>query len=195
MNAISQVTSRVIARGVVPAAQELSQFLLHCIRDNATQEALLRSPVYMLVYKHHEIQIGMMVEGKIVLERPEELKPEMLKELRLFSEQGELYLWKQRQTFHYRLRVDDAAGEKSHVYMERHLMWGLEKDGDGRTVVEPNRGMRLTMPFQVKDAKLPLKYDVQNYFEYDKNGLIQFYDARLVRLLDSTDQTLPAKEA
>lgn len=155
----------------------------------------LKPPIYLLVYKHHEIQIGMIDNGQIVLERQEELTRDYLKELRVFSEQGELHIWKQQGQFKYRLRVD-GEGDQVNVYEETHLMWGLEKDND-RTISEPNRGMRLTLPlpFNVKDAVLPLRYTVRNYFDYDDNGLIRFNDARLVRISDYKDQLLPKQEA
>ncbi len=45
--------------------------------------------------------------------------------------------------------------------------------------------MQFTFPFPVAQDRLPLKYAVRNYYKYDENtGLIQFYDARLVKFCD-----------
>ncbi len=173
---IDTVKNIILEKGNVSPENVMVDFLAQKIGN------YLQPPIYLLVYKHHEIQFGKIENGHIVLDRLAELTPEYLKELRVFSEQGELHIWKQQQQFKYRLRVD-GEGKEVNVYEETHLMWGLEKEND-TTIFEPNRGMRLTLPFSVNDAKLPLKYTVRNYFEYDDNGLIRFNDARLVTFLD-----------
>jgi CRISPR-associated protein (TIGR03984 family) len=142
---------------------------------------------YVLLYKYHEVQIGLIQGGHIVIERADELTPKNLKELRVFSENGELYIWKQNRELKYRLRIDNGkTGEKVYIYPEQHFMWGDEHDQqDPQTVHEKNRGMRLRFPCDVSKKALPLKYEVRNYYKYDKNtGLIQFEDARLVKFCD-----------
>ena len=142
---------------------------------------------YVLLYKYHEVQIGLIEGGQIVIERADELTSKYVKELRVFSENGELYIWKQQQELKYRLRIDNGkTGEKVYIYPEQHFMWGDEHDQqDPQTVYEKNRGMRLRFPCDVSKKALPLKYEVRNYYKYDKNtGLIQFEDARLVKFCD-----------
>ena len=153
----------------------------------------LEENIYLVVYKHHEVSIGEMNGGKLILDRKEELTSDYLKELRMFSPRGELYVWNRGGTFKYRLRIDDVeAGEEKNIYDEAHFMWGAKQDkSDEFAAIEPNRGMRLKFPFKVEDDILPLKYRVRNYFEYDEEtGLIRFYDARLVKFLDSTGEDL-----
>lgn len=162
---------------------EVASFLLE-------KSQQLGDQIYLIVYKHHEVLIGSIENRTLNLTRPEELTPEYLKELRMFSKDGELYLWNQGGKFKYRLRLDNQ-GEQSDIYDEEHFMWGTNLlDEDEYTVVEPNRGMRLSFPFFINDKKLPLKYHVRNYLDYDENGQIQFYDARLVNFLDSKGKEL-----
>lgn len=153
----------------------------------------LKGRVYLVVYKHHEVVFGEVKDGALILERKEELTPEYLKELRMFSFNGELYTWNRGGSFKYRMRIDtpDDKGEQ-HVYDERHYMWGDRVDKhDEFTAVEPNRGMRLTFPFKVNSKALPLMYGVRNYLKYDEEtGLIRFYDARFVEFLDAGGKEL-----
>ncbi len=142
----------------------------------------LRGKIYLLMYKHHEVQIGMIKDGQIEIERADELTSEFLKELRVFSENGELYIWKQNQELKYRLRTDDEGNDTFKIYEEEHFMWGNAKK-DEYTIHEKNRGMEFKFPFHIDEKQLPLKYTVQNYYNYDENGLIQFKDARLVCFL------------
>lgn len=166
--------------------KEMETFLLE-------QSKALKGRIYLVVYKHHEVLFGEVKDGALRLERKEELTPEYLKELRMFSPNGELYSWNRGGSFKYRLRIDtpDDHG-KQHVYDEQHYMWGDRPDeNDEFTAAEPNRGMRLTFPFKVKDKELPLKYRVRNYLKYDdETGLIRFYDARLVEFLDAGGKEL-----
>ena len=46
------------------------------------------------------------------------------------------------------------------------------------------------MPYKIKKEELPIKYKVRNYFIYDENGLIKFYDARLVEFVNKEGEAL-----
>ena len=146
---------------------------------------------FLLVYKHHEVLLGQVKDKSIHLEQEDQLTVEYLKELRMFSKTGELYIWNQKGKFNYRLRIDEDEAGNDHIYEEAHYMWGNEPDdNDKNTALEPNRGMRLKFPFSLQNKKLPLKYVVRNYLDFDHNGQIQFYDARLVKFLDADGEEL-----
>lgn len=146
----------------------------------------LRGKVWLLAYKHHEIQIGMIEDWQIKAERADELTPEYLRELRVFSKNGELYIWKQHQELKYRLRTD-GEGQTEKIYEEDHFMWGNAKKDD-HTISEKGRGMEFRFPADIAENRLPLKYKVRNYYDYDENGLIQFRDARLVSFSDKNGE-------
>lgn len=139
--------------------------------------------IYLFVFKHHEVQIGAIQNGQINLERQEELVPDLVKEIRAFSDTGELYIWNQGGSLKYRLRIDGKGDEAYFIYPENHYLWGNKKTDT--TVFEENRGMELKIPFKVNDLKLPLQYQVKNYYKFDADGLIQFEDSRLVKLLNA----------
>jgi CRISPR-associated protein (TIGR03984 family) len=164
------------------------------LKETAPQ---LEAPVYLVVYLHHRVVIGTLSGGEI---RPpglaEELTPAYLKELRLFSRVGELYVWKQAGTFKYRLRLDGEKREEKEegtaFYDEEHFMWGkhVNKEGDVWLMVEPDRGMEIAVPFEVTPRQLPLKYRVRNYLIYKDRHLPQFFDARLVALSDKNGKEI-----
>jgi len=138
--------------------------------------------VFILVHKHHEVLIGEIRDGKIAVKNPEQLTPEYLQEIRMFTRSGELYIWNCGGQLKYRLRLDEQ-GDRTHRYDEDHFMWGQKKDNDN-TVTEPNRGMRLSFPFPFTEEDCPLKYRVRNYLEFDDHGQLRFYDARLITFLN-----------
>lgn len=157
----------------------------------SSKSTLLGNRIYLLVYKHHEVLIGEVRDGRIKLERPQELSVHYLKELRMFSSTGELYLWNRRGQLKYRFRMDNE-GSETHRYDEEHFMWGNRADNkNDHAVIEVNRGMRITFPFPVCDNDLPLKYLVRNYLEFDKHNQVVFYDARLVAFLDKFGKEIP----
>lgn len=170
--------SSSVNRGKITENTDLSTFIIEKTKE-------LGSLIYLLVFKHNEVQIGLIRDGNMKLDRQEELAPSMIKELRAFSSVGELYIWSQGEELKYRLRIDGNDGEKLHSYEEEHYMWGTHVQ---RTfVIEENRGMKYTMPFPAAHLKMPLKYTVKNYYTFDELGLIQFQDARLVQFLNCSE--------
>ena len=121
----------------------------------------------------------------------DDIHPHILKELRLFSAQGELHLWKCKEGFCYRLRLDEENENKKDIpkdkdenkdkdelfiYMEKHY----------RTKVKGSEEKdRSTSGFDFLgcDGKLFDRFKVYNYFKYDCLGCIQFTDARLVKFM------------
>lgn len=164
-----------------PINQDLGDFLVK-------KSGKLGGKVFLVVYKHNEVLIGKIDNSGIDLENKKELQIDFLKELRMFSEKGELYIWNQGDQLGYRLRIDqeqdDPAESKISRYDEAHFMWG-KKVKNGNFIYEKDRGMELKLPFNVTKDDLPLKYLIRNYFEYDEeDGMIRFIDARLVNFLN-----------
>ena len=157
---------------------------------------------YVLLYKYHTIQFGLLEQDHIEIEDIAELTPQYVKEVRVFSENGELHIWKQHHELKYRLRLDGEGDKKVFIYPEEHCMWGNKvSQKDIHLIYEENRGMQFRFPFPVAESRLPLKYEVRNYYTYDYDpithegtGLIRFCDARLVRFLDKDDQPLARHE-
>jgi CRISPR-associated protein (TIGR03984 family) len=183
LNKVETIITRCLEKG------ELKKDIGDLLVEKSTKPG---SPIFLIVHKHHEVSIGEVKEKTIHLECAQELTPMLLKELRMFSKNGELYIWKYEDKFNYRLRIDEEKEGDQYIYDEEHFMW-CDKPGkdDDYTVYETNRGMRLKLPFPIKDeSKLPLKYLVRNYLTYDENGLIHFYDARLMTFLDANGEEL-----
>lgn len=168
--------------GELQENQEVETFLLE-----KSQE--LGDKVFLLVYKYHQVVIGKINNGSLQIENPDELTIEYLKELRMFSTAGELYLWNQGCKFKYRLRLDNR-GDSAEIYDEEHLMWGTGLLDDKQTVVETSRGPQVRFSFPLDEISTPLKYQVRNYLDYDDNGQIRFYDARLVGFVDANGKEL-----
>ncbi|MBN2009975.1 hypothetical protein JW960_11585 [candidate division KSB1 bacterium] len=170
-------------RGVISAETNLTSF----IQDNCKG---LGQVIYLFVFKHHEVQIGLIQNNQITLELQDELKADLLKEIRAFSEDGELYIWNDNGELRYRLRIDKEANtteidmkkDDYFIYEENHVMWGDQIAG--AMVSEKNRGMAFNLPVHNVALNLPLKYHVYNYYHFDDNWLLQFKDARLVQVTD-----------
>lgn len=156
----------------------------------AEKSSLLGNQSVLLVNKVYELQFGLIDDGRIRLDRQDELKSELLQELRAFSDKGEIYLWKTGSGYSYRIRIDGGSeGNKMQYYESSYYMWGNKFKGD--IIVEENRGMKFKPPFNnISQAMLPLRYTVRNYYSSpatggkEVSGMIEFTDARLVSILD-----------
>lgn len=116
-------------------------------------------------------------------------------ELRAFNESGELHLWKWNDQFYWRLLVDDSgiSCPEDGKYATSHVLWGTNcrDNSDGScTLYEEGRGCQFGFPLSVPKERLPLTLLIYNYYRYDNNGLLGFYDARLVVLLDGKGERL-----
>jgi CRISPR-associated protein (TIGR03984 family) len=173
---------------------DLESFLSSfCINFNENND-----PIYLLIYKHDEIILGIMDEySNLLLPDGKELNPYRIEEIRMFTIAGELHVWKNRRGYKWRFCTNNIdktnAGENAtaysryswNVYQVSHVMWGRNVSRENGTLllIEPNRGMKLALPSKIYsqlDGRQVLGYlKVQNYFIYDDDGLISFVDARL----------------
>ena len=114
------------------------------------------------------------------------LSADSLRELRAFNESGELHIWKGCGGIGWRLRIDDSS-KMENTYDEEHVLWGdeiAEENGEGLILKESGRGFSFRAPLFAKTPSLPLKLLVRNYYDFDEDGLLRFFDARLVYLKD-----------
>ena len=65
----------------------------------------------------------------------------------------------------------------------------IEEKENGALLKE-ERGTNIEIPYKIKKEDLPIKYKVRNYFTYDENGLIKFYDARLIEFVNKEGEAL-----
>ena len=128
---------------------------------------------YWILYNQNNVLIGKGSDN--LINKNNEIKLDILKEIRLFSEKGELHVWKYGGKFKYRLRLDEEPGEDK-IYVEEHFRWNVNE-------TETEKDKKLNLDDSIDKSSFPKKYKVYNYFSYDKNGLIQFYDARLVNFV------------
>lgn len=164
--------------------ENLTDFLIKISSEKLGGES------FLLVYKHDEICLGMIKNGTINNNTIEKLELDTLTELRLFCKVGELHLWKKRDIFLWRLRID-GEGKKYSVYEEDHIIWGTEVAGSF-ILKEEYRGMELKFPFPIEKSQLPLKYKVRNYLEPDDDCLMNFIDSRIITLLNKHGDDLNA---
>ena len=132
----------------------------------------------LIIYKDNEIIIGLIKEDVMNVGNPDEFNVNNVKEIRMFSKIGELHLWKIGDEIKLRLRIDNKEGEEVDIYQEEHFIWGTRASGN--LLQEEHRGMKIPFPFDIDEKSLPITYQVRNYFKYNDEGLIEFYDARIV---------------
>jgi len=109
-----------------------------------------------------------------------------IKELRVFNEQDELKIWKYNEEIKDRL-FSESKNNDYKIYKETMLLWG--NDVEKKSLLkESGRGAAIYFPVKITKSKLPLKIEVENYYTYDDNGLIQFYDARLLKIVDKDNK-------
>lgn len=117
------------------------------------------------------------------------LRAQTLQQARLFSEQGELLLWRTTEGFAARL-LTDKDSDAPQCLEERYLLWGnrLEDEKDGFFLLtEGKQGLRHAPPLKPKlkgekQEAERMSLTIRHYLAYDDEGQAYIKMSRLVKL-------------
>lgn len=166
-------------------SKDLRQFLIEKVNKELGGNCLL------LVYKYNQVYIGSIIKDNLNVLGDDQFELKYITEIRMFSESGELHLWKYGDKFKWRLRIDEEVEGEIHIYEEKHVIWGTKiNTKNTNELVEEHRGMRIQFPREIINEPLPIKYEVRNYFNFDEDGMIKFYDARLVKIINNNGDVI-----
>jgi len=161
--------------------KKINQFLLEKLKE-------LGEKADFILYKHNEVVIGKIHNNDFFPSI--DFFEKYIKEMRVFNEKGEIHIWWYNGEFCYRLRID-GEDDKTNVYDEEHIIWGEEAEQrEKSTLLKEKRGTNIELPYKISDDDLPIKYKIRNYFTYDNNGLIKFFDARLLYFMKANEEVL-----
>lgn len=129
-------------------------------------------------------------QGNPFLSPSPEFRIETLQECRLFSDKGELYVWRNGNGFKARLIEDNSAAsdaEDTEHFDERQVLWGTqtENGNDEFTIVADGaEGLRHAFPQKISFSgdKRPLRLCVRHYLSYDEDGCAYISLSRLVKV-------------
>ncbi len=133
---------------------------------------------WVLVYAHSEIILEKLSN---ISDKVNNLNFKDIKEARVFNKNDELKIWKYSGEIKSRLFSEKKQNDYK-VYDEKMLLWGDKIKNN--ILEESGKGMEIKFPFNIGKYQTPFAVNVKNYYKYDDNGLIIFYDARLVNIVD-----------
>ncbi len=124
------------------------------------------------------------------------LEPALLQQLRLFGDQGELFVWRDGHNWRARLLTDDLQSSGKRCFDEPTLQWGdhVEAEASGFTLVaERRQGLCHAVPLlseqipfdpsqRTRDRWHPLRLIVRHYLDEVEDGTLVITHSRLVRL-------------
>jgi hypothetical protein len=103
-----------------------------------------------------------------------------IENIRVFSQKGEIYTWHYNGRFQWRMRIDNEGSDEN-VYSQ--YFYFSEKEKPGKIPDGSPEYKGYSFHKSIDSGKIPAGYVVRNYFTYDKTGLINFNDARIVSFL------------
>jgi len=158
----------------------------------------------MLAHADDGVIWGRIEQGRLLTSRdafPEEnvspvLRALTLQQVRLFSPEAELLLWRANGGWQARLIVD-GAGEAVEFFDEWQILWGTRCEAiqEGFTLVADGALEHRHAPpvglsdssFASDENRRPLRLQVRHYLETDPDsGLVRVALSRLVRVSDET---------
>lgn len=112
------------------------------------------------------------------------LRPETLRELRLFGENAEWYLWRTDTGWRSRAVVD-GTGQPAEWFDESCILWGTDSVGQAQLpftlVTEVDTGIRHAPPLPL-NARHSLRLVMRHYLAQDEQGAVYIQLSRLVKL-------------
>ena len=139
---------------------------------------------HAVCWLHQSVMIGRIEGGKLSFhDGTSTVNVADLVELRLFDENGELFVWKVEEGFRYRLRTD-GSGDEANVIDTLQPLWGTKVlgEGSGWSSIAEDRGIRLEAPFTglrlTPTERLSLK--CRNYIEFNDQQQAGFADCRFM---------------
>ena len=139
---------------------------------------------HAVCWLHQSVMIGRIAGGKLSFhDGTTAVNADDLMELRLFDENGELFLWRVEEGFRYRLRTD-GSGDDAEVVDTLQPLWGTKVlgEGSGWSSIAEDRGIRLEAPFTglrlTPTERLALK--CRNYIEFNDQHQAGFTDCRFM---------------
>lgn len=151
--------------------------------DPVTEELKLIKTGFAICWLWHEILFGRIENGTLIF--PGGATPNLdrdLREIRLFNEDRELYLYRTEKGFRYRRRID-GAGEPAEYIETRQVLWGTKGDPQGDwTALSEKRGICLTVPIQAPgvDERCRVALVTRNYITESDSGQAGITDCRFV---------------
>lgn len=150
---------------------------------------------FIVAYLTFGVFIGRYENGNCYFFEDIDLNEKYIQKLRLFNENKELFIWRNKELLKGRLRIDNT-GDTKNVIDAYQVLWGTDKQPlkDGWTRVFEERGTELILPLSqvsIDDRKKRLFLQTRSYVDFHKETNIATYtDCRFVGIFDSNKNLL-----
>lgn len=140
-----------------------------------------------VVYLDYKILIGRVEQGKLSFYENEVFEPKYLKQIRIFNEKQELYLWRKADLFRGRFR-QDSAGHGTEYVEVKQVLWGSRSENlsHGWIKLCEERGIELILPWDEPEGLNPKNPRDRvglltcNYIDYTETGQAGYKDCRFM---------------
>lgn len=151
------------------------------------------SRTYVVAYLDYKVLVGLF-EDELVFYLNERFDPKYLNRLRVFNEDSELLLLREKPSFFKgRLRNDrsNGQGEEIEVVDTLQVLWGTRKveiEDKKWVQITEERGTSLTLPFaydefNIDDKQKRVKLKTRHYIQYNTLGQAGYFDCRFMNII------------
>jgi CRISPR-associated protein (TIGR03984 family) len=153
-------------------------------------EGVFPKKAFAVAWMHYAVRIGTWHSGGFHFHDGRSLPLKHTIRLRVFDNDGELFIWKTRQGLKGRLRRDDRQGKGTHVVEAIQVLFGtkiLDYSLESYTKITEDRGTSLVLPFSdihLDDKQSRMFIKTHNYVGYNKINQATYEDCRFVHFRD-----------
>ncbi len=119
-----------------------------------------------------------------------------VRRMRVFTPQKELLIWRTREGFRARTRIDDLEGAGTYAVVARQALYGTdtkESPDENFSVLVEKRGTRIAIPFgnvAVDENKKRVFIETRNYIDVNGVGQYTYVDCAFGRFVDHSGNSL-----
>lgn len=148
---------------------------------------------YVIAYLDYEVLIGTLENNAFNFFNSKQIEYKYIQKMRVFNAYQELYIWRTRDGFKSRLRVDERIGEgKQEAVIAKQALFGTiarKLDSDFTKITE-ERGTTIILPFSdlsVNEEMKRIFIKTHNYIGYNNVNQATYTDCRFVCFCDETN--------
>jgi CRISPR-associated protein (TIGR03984 family) len=141
---------------------------------NETIANIFPQKACVVAWMYDRVFIRMIENGDILFDTNKQpancVDPDYLRQMRIFTKDKELYLYRSGGKIKHRLREDNFNGAGTQAVIASQVLFGTRaKKKDSETIITEVRGTRLTVPFpniNVDDNQQRLMLQTVNYVDF-----------------------------
>ncbi len=158
--------------------------VVNSIKETVEKYIKRKGCSFIVAYMDYTVLIGKYENGSFVFARNLNLDENYIQKLRIFNEEEEIYIFRDRGVLKGRY-INDTDGDETDVVDACQILWGTSSEpaNNGFTKIYEDRGTELYIPIkniEIDNHKSRIAIKTRNYIGYLPTNQATYVDCRFI---------------